>query len=239
MNGRIRLVCCLVAVPLAAGSFTAGAQNIYKCVSGGAVTYTDQPCTAGKGEVLHQASAAETIDHYLRMGQPQLAAAWAKARHLDSLYTARLALYDAAQEAKARQAEADAAAAKAAAAAAQAQQQQAMAAAQVAETDRLAAENTRLRAQNEAYQNYLSQPPVYYMTGPAYSGGWNGGWNGVGYPHRPSGHDHDHPPSGHDPRQPLRPTPAPPPPGAQRPPPVQGYSMLRACGTLQSSGSRC
>lgn len=218
MNSPIRRACCLIAVPLAAWSFSASAQNIYKCVTGGQVTYTDQPCAAGKGEVLHQASAAETIDHYLRLGQPQLAAAWAKARHLDSLYTARLALYDAAQDAKAKQAEADAIAAQTAAAEAKAQQQQAMAtarvAAQTAETDRLAAENTQLRAQNAAYQSELTQPTYY----PAYFGGWN-----PGYYRPPFDHGHVHRP----------------PPVEHKPPPVQGYTVLQACGSLKGGSARC
>lgn len=222
MNSPIRLACCLITVPLAVWSFSASAQNIYKCVTSGQVTYTDQPCATGKGEVLHQASAAETIDHYLRLGQPQLAAAWAKARHLDSLYTARLALYDAAQDAKAKQAEADAIAAQAAAdqaqAQAQAQQQQAMAAAQVAaqaaQTDQLVAENTQLRAQNAAYQSGLTQPAYYY---PAYFGGWNAGYR------PPFDHGHAHRP----------------PPVEHKPPPVQGYTVLQACGSLKGGSTHC
>ncbi|TAL73700.1 MAG: DUF4124 domain-containing protein [Rhodanobacter sp.] len=221
MNSPTRFACCLIATPLVAWSFPAGAQNIYKCVTAGQVTYTDQPCNDGNGKLLHQASAAETIDHYLRLGQPQLAKAWAMARHLDSLYTARLALFNAAQEAKAKQAQADAIAAQAAADAARAQQQQAMAAAQAAaqaaETDRLAAENTQLRAQNAAYQNSLAQPPVYYMTVPAYFGGWNSGYR------PPFNHEH-----------PYR-----PPPTNLRPPPVRGYTLLQTCGSLKGGRASC
>lgn len=222
MNRMICLAGLAAAVPLAVWAFPASAQDIYKCVVAGHVAYTDQPCAAGKGELLHRADAAETIDHYLRMGQPQLAEAWAKARHLDSLYAARLALYRDTQATKAAQAERDAATAQAAAAQAREDQQQRMLAAQIAaqnaQADALQAENTQLQAQNAAYQNALTQQPAYYMAGPTYFGGWNAGR----YP--PYDHQHEHRP----------------PPTAHRPPPVQGYTVLQACGSLKGGGgTRC
>lgn len=222
MNRTLCLVTLMAALPLAAWTPTGHAQDIYKCVTNGHVAYTDQPCTSGKGELLHQADAAETIDHYLRMGQPQLAAAWAKARHLDSLYAARLALYRDAQATKAAQAKQDALAAQTAEAQAREDRQQRMLAAQIAarnaQTDALQAENTQLRTQNAAYQNELAQP-AYYMAGPAYFGGWNGGY------HAPHGHR----PGTHWPQPPLH----------QDPPPAKGYPILQTCRQTMSNRAQC
>ena len=158
----------LTGVALALGLLapTAYAQNIYKCaLPNGSVAYTDHPCAAGHGELLHKADDSEVIDRYLRLGQDKLAKQYADARHLDTLYQDRLAAYQSAQEQKAQRQQQDAIAA---------QQQQDEARQQasfnhVGERNRLEAENDTLRQQNDQYRDELSQPVPQYA--PAYWGG--------------------------------------------------------------------
>lgn len=205
---------------LALAPLEAGAQDIYKCTQGGQVAYTDQPCPAGKGELLHQADAAETIDYYLRLGQDGLAAAWAKARHLDALYRERLVIHQAAQEARAEQARqaAELAQQQAEQARAQAAQTAALQAqvAQANERERLQAENDALREQNATYQAELSQPT--YLVPPY-------GWAGS-RPYLPF-----HPPRSdrHEPGQPH----------AHRPPPVRDQPLVKSCTALAGGRVQC
>jgi len=195
---------CLAALALAVLPPRVGAQNIYKCTQGGQLTYTDHPCAAGKGELLHQADNAEIIDQYLRLGEDAQAEAWAKARHLEDLYQQRLALRDARLKAQAEQARQDALAAQQQAeqareqAAAQAQQQ--ALAAQAAQNAQLQAENAALRQQNASYQSALSQPvyaPVY--GGIAYPPPYRGDRHGDHHDdHRDDHHGGDAPPPAND-----------------------------------------
>lgn len=199
----------------------AGAQDIYKCMQGGQVAYTDHPCAPGKGELLHQADATETIDYYLRLGQDGQAEAWAKAHHQEPLYQQRVALRDAAAKAQAERAQRQAQAAQQQAeqARAQAQQlasQQALAT-QAAESARLQAENAALRQQNDAYQAELDQP-AYVM--PPY------GW---GRPLRPYPSPRPPRPGQHEPDR----------PGTQRPPPVRDRPAVRECSTLTGAHVQC
>lgn len=180
MNASItRLLLPVAALWLLAPA--AAAQDIYKCPQpGGVVAYTDHPCPAGKGELLHKADDSEVIDRYLRLGQDQLARQYADARHLDALYQERLAAYqqDREDQAQRRQQEARAA------------QQRDYAAQQLAlqnqseERNRLEADNEALRQQNDQYRDELSRPlpeyaPVYWGAAP---------WPSGNRPHR---HDRD------------------------------------------------
>ena len=219
MNRLPALGSVLVAL-LAVACFDAGAQDIYKCMQDGQVAYTDQPCATGKGELLHQADAAETIDHYLRLGQDRLAEAWARAHHLDALYRERLAIHQAAQEARAEQARQAAELAQQQAEQARAQAQQTAAlqaqAEQAAERERLQAENDALREQNATYQAELSQPT--YLAPPY-------GWAGS-YPYPPF-----HPPhSGH--HEPGH-------PHAHQPPPVRDQPLVKSCTALAGGRTQC
>ncbi len=157
----------------------ASAQNIYKCMQGGTVAYTDHPCPGGKGELLHRADDSEVIDQYLRLGQQNLARKYADARHLDALYQARLATYQQDQQEKAQRAQDEALAA-------QQQQEESRQQAlfnQAAERNRLQAENNALRQQNDQYRDELTQPATTYV--PAY-------WGGAAAPYPRRAHDHDH-----------------------------------------------
>jgi hypothetical protein len=209
------LLALLALVP-----FDAGAQDIYKCMQGGQVVYTDQPCPVGKGELLHQADATETIDYYLRLGQDGLAAAWAKARHLDALYRERLAIHRAAQDARAEQARQAAELAQQQAEQARAQARQAAAlqaqAEQADERVQLQAENDALREQNATYQAELSQPT--YLAPPY-------GWAGS-RPYPPF-----HPPRSdrHEPGQPH----------ARHPPPVRDQPLVKNCTTRAGGRVQC
>lgn len=202
MNSRRFALPCLAAFALAAPPLCADAQNIYKCTQSGQLTYTDQPCAAGKGELLHQADNTEIIDQYLRLGEEAKAQAWAKARHLDDLYRQRVALRDARVQAQAEQAQQDALAAQEQAeqareqAAAQAQQQ--ALAAQATQNAQLQAENATLRQQNADYQSALAQPVYAPVYAPVYGG--------VSYP--PPHHDHH---------------------GNGTPPPVKGPLLFKSC----------
>ncbi|WP_449427834.1 DUF4124 domain-containing protein [Rhodanobacter umsongensis] len=169
-----------IAILLLAVAQAAMAQNIYKCTQGGQLEYTDRPCPGGKGELIHQADDSEVIDHYLNLGQVDIARRYADAHHLDALYKDRLAAYQQKMDDKAQQ-QADAAA--------DAQQhaedarQQAIAD-QSANTNRLLqAQNDALRQQNAEYADQLSQPTYY--AAPAY-------WGAVAPPYRGHDHDHDH-----------------------------------------------
>ena len=144
----------------------AAAQNIYKCPQpGGGVAYTDHPCPAGTGELLHKADDSEVIDRYLRLGQDNLARQYADARHLDALYKERLSAYQQAQDDKAQRAQEDALAAQ------QREddtRQQALYD-QAAGHNQLQAENETLRQQNDQYRDELSRPAPEYA--PNYWGG--------------------------------------------------------------------
>lgn len=208
---------CLAALALAALPARVGAQDIYKCTQGGQLTYTDHPCPAGKGELLHQADSTETIDQYLRLGEDTKAEAWAKAHHLEDLYRQRLALRDDRLKAQAEQARQGALAAQQQAAQAReqaaAQAQQQALAAQAAQNAQLQAENAALRQQNASYQSALSQPvyaPVVY--------------GGVAYPpHRGDHHgdrdDHHH--------------------GGDTPPPVTGQLLFKNCSAKAGGRVGC
>lgn len=155
-----------VAIALWLLAPAASAQNIYKCPQpGGTVAYTDHPCPAGNGELLHKADDSEVIDRYLRLGQDELAKQYADARHLDALYKARLAAYRQAQEEKAERQHEEALAAQQREYEAQQQAMQD----QIADRNRLEAENDALRQQNEHYRDELSQPVPEYA--PTYWGG--------------------------------------------------------------------
>ncbi len=161
----------------------AAAQNIYKCpLPGGGVAYTDHPCAAGKGELLHRANDTEVIDRYLRLGQDQLARQYADARYLDALYQERLAAHRQAQQDKARRQHEEALAAEQREYAAQQQALQD----QLADRHRLEAENDALRQQNEQYRAELSRRVVEYA--PVY-------WGIPPSPHWRRRHHHHH----HDP----------------------------------------
>lgn len=181
----------LAAAPLAA-------QDIYKCTNGGQQAYTDQPCPAGNGQLLHKADDAEVIDQYLRLGQDNLAQQYAHSHHLEALYKERVAAFQQAQKEKAdKQADEEIAA----------QQREQRAHQQSLADDatnrkRLRNENDALRQQNDHYRNQLAEP--VYNSPPAYWGGAPSyGYGGYG-----GDHDHDH----YDPHQPYRPQPEPQPP---------------------------
>ncbi len=166
------------AAMLLAAAPAAGAQNIYKCMQGGQVAYTDHPCPGGHGELLHQADDTEVIDRYLRLGQDELAKRYADSHHLGALYQQRI---DARQQAMEEKAQRLADEAYAADQRADTAQQQALAD-QAAERDRLHAENEALRQQNADYQSQLSQP--VYNAPPAY-------WAAPPYRNRHRDRDHD------------------------------------------------
>ncbi len=173
-----------VALLLMATASAVSAQDIYKCNKGGQVAYTDRPCPAGKGALIHQADDSEIIDQYLDLGQDAVAQRYADSHHLDSLYKERLEARRQRMQAKARQQAAQDAADKQQEAADR--QQAAVDAA--ASRGRLQGENDALRQQNAAYQNQLAQPAYndagpYYNAGPGY---WGGG-PPYGYPHHPGG----------------------------------------------------
>ena len=149
----------------------AAGQNFYKCPqSGGVVAYTDHPCPAGKGELLHKADDSEVIDRYLRLGQDKLARQYADARQLDALYKERLAAYQEAQEDKAQRQQDEAVAAQQRED--EARQQGLLN--QAAERNRLEAQNDILREQNDQYRDELSHPVPDYA--PVYWGGASGGY---------------------------------------------------------------
>ena len=217
---RLPAVASALLALLAVAPPGAGAQNIYKCVQGDQVAYTDHPCPAGKSELLHQADATETIDHYLRFGQDGLAAAWAKARHLDALYRERLAIHHAAEEARAEQARQADELAQRQAEQARAQARQAAAlqaqAEQANERAQLQAENDALREQNAAYQAELNQPAFLV---PPY------GWAGS----RPYPPFHAPRPDHREPGQPH----------AQQPPSVRDQPRVKNCTTLAGGRMQC
>ncbi|TAL89151.1 MAG: DUF4124 domain-containing protein [Rhodanobacter sp.] len=160
----------------------AAAQNIYKCPQpGGGVAYTDHPCRAGNGELLHKADDSEVIDRYLRLGQDQLARQYADARHLGALYKERLAAYQQAQEEKARRQHEQALVAQQRDEAARQQARQN----QIAERNRLEAENDALRQQNDQYRDELARPVPAYA--PAY-------WGVAPAPYWRRSHHHDRDP---------------------------------------------
>ncbi|OOG58396.1 hypothetical protein B0E48_06150 [Rhodanobacter sp. C03] len=158
----------------------AGAQSIYKCTRAGQVEYTDHPCPAGKGELIHQASDSEIIDQYLDLGQDALAKRYADSRHLGALYQQRLDAYQQRMDARAQQQADEALAAKQRSE--DARQQALLDAA--ANHRRLRAENDALRQQNDQYRDQLAQP--VYGEAPAY-------W-GAAPPYWDHDHDHDHGP---------------------------------------------
>ena len=219
MNRLPALASALLAL-LALAPFDAGAQDIYKCMQGGQVAYTDRPCPAGKGELLHQADATETIDYYLRLGQDSLATAWAKSHHLDALYRERLAIHQAAEEARAEQARQTAELAQQQAEQARAQARQTAAlqaqAEQATEREQRQADDDALREQNATYQAELSQPT--YLVPPY-------GWAGS-RPYPPF-----HPPrfDRHEPGQPH----------ARPPPPVRDQPRVKSCTTLAGGRVQC
>lgn len=150
------------ALALALLAPVANAQNIYKCTHSGQITYTDKPCPGGRGELLHQADASDVIDQYLRLGQYTQAERYAQSHQLKALYAQRLAIHEQQLEDRERvRADADAAA----------QQRDAQAradalAADAANNERLRGENDALRQQNAQFQDQLSQP--VYAPSPAY-----------------------------------------------------------------------
>ncbi len=182
-----------VAIALGLLVPAAAAQNIYKCPqSNGSVAYTDHPCPAGHGELLHKADDSEVIDRYLRLGQDNLARQYADAHHLDALYKDRLAAYQSAQQEKAQRQQDEARAA---------QQREDEARQQTrfgraAERNRLEAENDALRQQNDQYRDELSQPVPEYA--PVY-------WGGAAPPYRRWPHRDDRDPGSHwaPPRAPV------------------------------------
>jgi hypothetical protein len=183
-------ILCIALLLATAGA--ASAQNIYKCSKGGQVAYTDRPCPAGKGELLHQADDSEIIDQYLDLGQNDVAKHYAEAHNILPLYKLRLDARKQRMEARAQQQAAQDAAHKRQE---EADRQQALVDA-AADRGRLQGENDALRQQNAQYQDQLTQPVdndagPYYNAGPGY---WGGG-PPYGDPHNPPG----------------PPTPAPPP----------------------------
>lgn len=174
-----------VAIVLGLLAPSAAAQNIYKCSQpDGSVAYTDHPCPAGHGELLHKADDTEVIDRYLRLGQDNLAKQYADARHLDELYKDRLAAYQSAQEEKAQRQQQDATAA-------QQRDDEARQQAlfdQATTRNRLEAENNSLRQQNDQYRDELSQPASEYA--PVY-------WGGAPPPYRRQPHPGDRDPGSH------------------------------------------
>ena len=102
MKATLTLKLCVAALLLVAAQAVV-AQNIYKCTQGGQLEYTDHPCPGGKGELIHQADDREVIDHYLNLGQVDVAKRYADAHHLDALYKDRLASYQQKMDDKAQQ----------------------------------------------------------------------------------------------------------------------------------------
>lgn len=155
---------------LATAAQAAGAQSIYKCTKAGQVEYTDRPCPAGNGEVIHQADDSEIIDQYLRLGQDAKAKTYADSHHLEALYQQRLAAHQQALEEKAQRQADEAIATQQRD---EAVHRQALAD-EAANRKRLRAENDALRQQNDEYRNQLAQPT--YNAPPAYWGAvpyWN------------------------------------------------------------------
>ncbi len=142
------------------------AQDIYKCPqAGGGVAYTDHPCTAGKGELLHEADDSEVIDRYLRLGQDQLARRYADSHHLGGLYKQRVVAYQQGQEERARRQQEEALAT-------QQRQDEARQQARYNQSinrNQLQAENNALRQQNDQYRDELARPNPSYA--PVYWGG--------------------------------------------------------------------
>lgn len=178
-----------ITILLLAAAPAAGAQSIYKCTTAGQVEYTDRPCPAGKGELIHQASDSEIIDQYLDLDQDALAKRYADSRHLEALYQQRLDARQQRLEAKARQQADEALAAKQRNE--DARQQAYLDAAE--NHNRLRAENDALRQQNDQYRDQLAQP--VYGEAPAYWGAVPPYWN----------HDHDHDRDDHDHGPPPKP----------------------------------
>ncbi len=187
MKATLTLKLCVAALLLVAAQAVV-AQNIYKCTQGGQLEYTDHPCPGGKGELIHQADDREVIDHYLNLGQVDVAKRYADAHHLDALYKDRLASYQQKMDDKAQQQADDAA--DRAAGRQKTRGNQAIAD-QSANTNRLLqTQNDALRQQNAEYADQLSQP-AYNAPPPAY-------WGAVAPPYRD--HDHDHKPPGPPPK---------------------------------------
>lgn len=173
-----------IALLLLAMAGSAGAQNIYKCTQGGRVEYTDHPCPGARGVLIHQADDREIIDHYLDLGQNDVAKRYADSHHLQALYRERLDAYHRKMQASTRQQAADALAAKQREEAAR---QQALVDA-AANRGRLQGENDALRQQIDQYRDQQTQPA--YNAAPAYWGGASPYWN-PGYG-RDYGHEHEH-----------------------------------------------
>lgn len=209
MKTTLTLKLC-VAILLLAAAQAAAAQNIYKCTQNGQLEYTDHPCPGGKGELIHQADDSEVIDHYLSLGQDDIAKRYADAHHLDALYKARVDAYQQKMDDKAQR-EADEAA--------DAQQraedarQQAVADETAHTNQLLQAQNDALRQQNADYADQLSQPT--YNAAPVY-------WGAVApsYPYRDHSHDHDH---DHD----------------HKPPPVSSKPSYHPCTQLAGGRVQC
>lgn len=192
MTTSRQLAYAAVLLLMAAGlTATAQAQNIYKCTQSGQVSYTDVPCLGNQGKLLYQADDADIIDQYLRLGEDVRARNYARAHHLDALYTERLAAYQQTMQERAQREEAEAAAAQQRAEQAQ---QQALADA-AADSAELRAQNQLLRQQNNQYQDQLAQPgydaaPVYWNSLPPYWSrqGGHGGGHGKPPPKEPIFH---------------------------------------------------
>ncbi|MEO8810980.1 MAG: DUF4124 domain-containing protein [Rhodanobacter sp.] len=160
-----------VAIALGLLAPAAMAQNIYKCpLPGGSVAYTDHPCPAGNGKLLHKADDGEVIDRYLRLGQDHLARQYADARHLEALYKERVAAFEQTQAENAQRQQDEAFAAQQR----QDEARQQTLIGQASERNRLEAENDALRQQNDQYRDELSQPVPEYA--PVY-------WGGVSQPY--------------------------------------------------------
>ncbi len=175
----------LVLVLLAVAG-PASAQNIYKCTQGGRVEYTDHPCPGARGVLIHQADDREIIDHYLDLGQDDVAKRYADSHHLERLYRERLDAYQRRMQARASQQVADTLAAKQRQ---QAARQQALVEA-AANRGRLQGENDALHQQIDQYRDQ-QQAQSSYRNVPAYYGApayWN-----PGYGHEHEHHDHDPP----------------------------------------------
>lgn len=178
----------LIATLLFAAAPMVMAQDIYKCVKGGQVSYTDQPCPDANGKLLHKADDAEVIDQYLRLGQDQLARQYADSRNLEVLYQQRVA---ARQQTLDKKAQSEAAEQLLEQQRQQDEQQQALADA-AARRAHLRDENDALRQQNDSYRDQLAAP--VYNDAPAY-------WDGLPSYGRGGYGDHNH----HDPDRPHRP----------------------------------
>lgn len=178
-TGKYQLV---IAALLLATTMVASAQDIYKCTQGGQLAYMDHPCPGGKSVLLHKADDREIIDQFLRLGQQDKAKAYADSHHLDALYEDRLAAFQRSAEEKAQRQADEALAAKQR----EEQARQQALINQLANSNRLEAENNALRQQNKQYQKELSQPAENYA--PNY-------WGAAPSPYigRPRNyHDHKH-----------------------------------------------